>query len=475
MLDYFLGRTDENDIATSPVLLPEILNIVFSFCSNNDLTSAARVCKIWSELALDRIWADMTSMVPLYTVLPCIRRAPDGKCYHLADALTDEHYHRFRFYAKRVRSFVLPETETPIPVSLAFVLHQRCAVLRFGPLFPRLTTVNWVIDSEVENSVVFLQTLVLFTSSSLHTLVLSLKPKASKVCPSILYVFASLPDIKLKHFKLTLTNIFYAEPPLLTLMDRQSGLVELRAPQISFTPQSLRDVLPALPHLRQLDISMRIQRPDQSTELESALQGIAEFGPLMEDLRLGITPTAKAGSSTSIWIPVSSLRPLLGCEALTKLKIICNNALVGHWGANDIVDMGKSWRKMVELNICEGIAPDKHSGICLSLLPTFAANFPPTLTRLCVPFNNYEHDAVLKLKDQPPDAVMPSIRSLGTFNDPIADPGVAKQIGRYVVTYCPMVESTYSKPPMDPMVRELAGAINEMRTKGKCTCEKCKR
>ncbi|KAG8895356.1 hypothetical protein FRC01_012423, partial [Tulasnella sp. 417] len=393
MLQYLLGRSDENDIAASPVLLPEVLSIIFSFCSIKDLTSAARVCKIWSEPALDCIWASMTSMAPLYTVVPCLRRVMDGKAYYLADALTDNQYDRFLFYAKRVRSLVLPETETPVPVSLTFILHQRCTILRSGPLFPRLNKVEWTIDSDVENSVVFLQTLLLLTSPSLNTLILSLKSRPSKVCPPVLYVFASLPGIKLKHFRLTLTGACFAEHPLLALVDEQSDLVELRAPQISFTSQSLRDTLPRLPHLRQLDISLRIQRPDEAAELEGALRCIAEFGPLMEVLRLGITPTAKAGSATSIWIPVSSLRPLLACKSLTKLEIICNKAYLGPWGTNDIIDMGKSWREMAELSICESMEPDQHSGICLSLLPTFAASFSSTLTRLCVPFKNYQHDA----------------------------------------------------------------------------------
>ncbi|KAG9043259.1 hypothetical protein FS837_009825 [Tulasnella sp. UAMH 9824] len=474
MLQFLLGRNNESDIATSPVLLPELLSVIFSFCSSRDLTSAARVCKVWSEPALDCIWADMTSIVPLYNVMPCVRRTIDGKGYCLADALTDEQFDRFLYYAKRVRSLVLPETETPIPVSLSFVLHQRCTILRFGPLFPRLAKVEWAIDSDVENSVVFLQTLLLLTSPSLRTLILSLKSKPSKVCPSVLYVFASLPDVKLKHFRLTLTNACFAEHSLLPLIDKQRELVELRAPQISFTPQSLRDTLADLLHLRQLDICMRIQRPDVSVELESALQSIAELGTSMETLRLGITPTAKAASSTSIWVPVSSLRPLLACNALTKLEIICNKACLGPWGANDVAEMGKCWRDMAELSICEGIAPDQHSGICLSLLPTFAAHFSSTLTRLCVPFKNYQHHAVLKLGEHPPKATLPSVRGIGSFNELIADPEAAKQVGRYVVAFCPMVMTVYSRPPMNPMVRELTGAINEMR-KDKCGCEKCKR
>ncbi|KAG9015243.1 hypothetical protein FRB90_004863 [Tulasnella sp. 427] len=474
MLQFLLRRDAQGDTASSPVLLPELLDIVLSFCSAHDLTSAARVCKIWSEVALDHLWASMTSMVPLYTVLPCIHRIPDGKGYYLIDSLNDQQYRRFQYYAKRVRTFNLPETETPIPVSLSFTLHQRCAVLRAGPLFPRLASIEWVIDNDVENSVVFLQTLMLFTSSSLRTLKLSLKAKASKVCPSVLYVFASIPDIRLKHFSLTLTNIFFAEPPLLTLMDRQTDLEELRAPQISFTPQSLHTLLPALPHLRTLDIAMRLQKPEQSMELESAMRSIADFAPHLEMLRLGITPTARAGPSTHIWIPVSSLRPLLGCRSLIKLEINCTNPLLGHWNESDIVDMGRSWRRIAELSVCEAMAPDQHSGISLSLLPNIAANFPPTLTRLCLPFKDYEQDSILKPEDQPPTVSLPSLHGIGAFNEPITDPRVAQKVGRYIAAHCPMIMSIYSKPPMNAMVKEITGAINETR-RDKCTCGQCKR
>lgn len=234
------------------MLLPEIVNIVFSFCSNNDLISAARVCKVWSAGPRSHLGRHEQHG----TVLPCIRRAPDGKCYVSHNVITclcsleclSDVASCRRPYPRTLPPLsILREAHSLVRASRNRNSHPSlsstcsaptlCSVMLW-PLLPRLTTVNWVIDSEVENSVVFLQTLVLFTSSTLHTLVLSLKLNASKVCPSSLYVFASLPDLKLKHFKLTLINIFYTETPLLTLLDRQNDLVELRAPQISFTPQS---------------------------------------------------------------------------------------------------------------------------------------------------------------------------------------------------------------------------------------------
>lgn len=48
---------------------PKLLARVFWFSENSDLARYARVSKTWSNLALDRLWASMSSVYPLLSLL----------------------------------------------------------------------------------------------------------------------------------------------------------------------------------------------------------------------------------------------------------------------------------------------------------------------------------------------------------------------------------------------------------------------
>lgn len=49
--------------------IPELLSTVFSLAEAPELATSARVCKKWSGLALDELWRDLESVLPLLDLL----------------------------------------------------------------------------------------------------------------------------------------------------------------------------------------------------------------------------------------------------------------------------------------------------------------------------------------------------------------------------------------------------------------------
>lgn len=54
---------------SSPIYVVELLAMVFSHLDKKSLARCARVCKLWSDTALDILWHDLTDFRPLLTLL----------------------------------------------------------------------------------------------------------------------------------------------------------------------------------------------------------------------------------------------------------------------------------------------------------------------------------------------------------------------------------------------------------------------
>lgn len=50
-------------------LSPEILNRIFNYAALSECVNAAQVCRHWSATALDRVWRQLDSVVPLLKLL----------------------------------------------------------------------------------------------------------------------------------------------------------------------------------------------------------------------------------------------------------------------------------------------------------------------------------------------------------------------------------------------------------------------
>lgn len=62
-------------VKPSPGLSPEVLDIIFSFSSVGDAARCTRVCKAWTNVALDRVWRqlDFCDLVHLFSILAPLR------------------------------------------------------------------------------------------------------------------------------------------------------------------------------------------------------------------------------------------------------------------------------------------------------------------------------------------------------------------------------------------------------------------
>ena len=57
--------------------IPELLDMVFRFLDDASNASNARVCRQWSEIALDTLWRDVDDLYRLFGLLAPLRKADD--------------------------------------------------------------------------------------------------------------------------------------------------------------------------------------------------------------------------------------------------------------------------------------------------------------------------------------------------------------------------------------------------------------
>ncbi|KDQ61677.1 hypothetical protein JAAARDRAFT_122967 [Jaapia argillacea MUCL 33604] len=131
--------------------IPELLKTIF--LSLNDSSSnakSARVCKKWSEIALDVLWEELNhdSHYRLFSILAPLKPeelvvgASEPRRYVFTTSLTPVAWQRFDYYAPRVRGFVYqPRNETkPVHESV----FQAMALSRpQKPLLPNLRALAW--------------------------------------------------------------------------------------------------------------------------------------------------------------------------------------------------------------------------------------------------------------------------------------------------------------------------------------------
>lgn len=69
------NRTDplEPVRETDPLLIPEILIRILEFASPGGKATAARVCRLWCDPALNTLWQDLTDVTPFLNLFAVLR------------------------------------------------------------------------------------------------------------------------------------------------------------------------------------------------------------------------------------------------------------------------------------------------------------------------------------------------------------------------------------------------------------------
>ncbi|KAG8922016.1 hypothetical protein FRC01_014602, partial [Tulasnella sp. 417] len=126
----------------NPLVLEEILKLVFQFADQRSRVAASRVCQLWSGIALDELWRSLPTIFPLLKLFTLRKLLLTPTNYHknLLSSLAKADWDRFRKYALRVRSVGSGHTgRADLPLDSAALVQM------FGPslLVPNLRTLSW--------------------------------------------------------------------------------------------------------------------------------------------------------------------------------------------------------------------------------------------------------------------------------------------------------------------------------------------
>ncbi|KAI0668069.1 hypothetical protein C8Q78DRAFT_1048133 [Trametes maxima] len=127
--------------------IPEILELVFSFLCAKDNAVCARVCKGWSEVALDTLWREVDDLRRFFGLLAPVETAVDStgtpEYYeHFRRPLEPADWIRFMRYATRVRKLlVLPAEDSHLRGHLVFdeIARTRSTL----NILPKLSSLTW--------------------------------------------------------------------------------------------------------------------------------------------------------------------------------------------------------------------------------------------------------------------------------------------------------------------------------------------
>ncbi|KAF8349104.1 hypothetical protein F5887DRAFT_550757 [Amanita rubescens] len=181
---------------------PDLVNLICGQCDKATLTSLARTKRDISEITLDVLWRSIPDIGPLIRCMPedlWEEREEPGKCIKLTlrRLILSTDWERFEINAMRIRQLGVTD-----PSVIEYVLGidvygaLACASVGRTPLLPRLVTIRWTPQADVEYPYIGL-----FLSSYIQSLALditgksdpatsvkvrlSLLPRLVSVCPHI--------------------------------------------------------------------------------------------------------------------------------------------------------------------------------------------------------------------------------------------------------------------------------------------------
>ncbi|KIO32408.1 hypothetical protein M407DRAFT_18718 [Tulasnella calospora MUT 4182] len=358
-------------------LAPELTAQIFSFTNKGSCVNAARSCRGLKEFALDQVWKDMPSLLPLFRLLDELTYTANG--WNFTNGLASADWDKFWSYAERVRAVtVVDRTGGSVHschLNPLLFLHISAALPAGNgvrPLLPQLTRLTFHCYHPYGTTIV-----LPLISSTLRHLSISLfktPPHTNKIASTTFSTLTSTQNIlQLDSLEVVISNVgsiateagrqaqTTLDGSLATFLKSQRGLQCLRlTPLYSNSP--LNQSFVHLSLLHSLVITCVLE-PHHGSLTES-VSSIASCTRL-EQLFLRIEEPTSGG-------PLSffNIRPLLACRQLTLFDISHLYPLkLDH---SDVVEMGKAWSQMESLLLWTDDFP-------IQLLPSFATSFSPRL------------------------------------------------------------------------------------------------
>ncbi|KAG8944660.1 hypothetical protein FRC04_001624 [Tulasnella sp. 424] len=429
--------------------ISELLSLIFSFSHSVALTTSARVCKGWSDAALDQLWEHLSSVFPLVELVLDIRLVKLVNNFvslgGLNSDLAEADWTRFHSYAKRVRSLEFDETlryrSDPDTPDLNFaVIAVLCLHHPFGPaLLPRLRKLRWTTEGSAISMLPFL-------SSELKELYLEMSTVTVSTINEVFNAtIGRTPNLAIFHLEATVSGVTI-ETALARWLQATPNLEEISLPRHYLTPSLVR-VMGSLPRLETLDqsykslghpgnqskvvqhfppdtfpslinlglnampsvawrfllasqeIGIRLSRivlhaPDNvdTQDLLTFTSHVVENCSGMTELFLNLFNRSVSTAPDISPLPMALLESLYPC---TKLKRLC----IGHpfpftFQQDDVERMGRAWPQMVNFEVCPdpdfGFPISDQMGSSLSILAAFAKSLP-NLEVLALYINREEH------------------------------------------------------------------------------------
>ncbi|KAG8945177.1 hypothetical protein FRC04_001156 [Tulasnella sp. 424] len=410
------------------VQTPELLLAVFSNVERKHLTAVARVCQKWSTLALDFIWRDLDSVVPLVELIVPLKCA-DGllRPWELSDLQTECSWNRYDAYADRVRTIQFDDTSdlragrnqaiTPKLLRKVASLHPR------GAFFPRhLRALKWW--ASVQESAL---AMVPFLCGSLEEVLINFDvdgetakaviEQAAMQTPRLksLCLDAASPETPLENSLAVwisksplLESIalprYYQTPTIVHALGNLTFLKHLNinyytwwdervadyqyfcSTSVAFLALQKLEIDAPVDQLAQLfQVSERFPQLNEAILSSADLESPGQILKLTESLAQQCPDIAlialifyRHDTDRSCDISFQHIRPLLGCRNLGVLEI--GHTRPFRMNENDLEEMGAAWLGIRELNLCSKPARWNHKpvpgGVPLRLLPVMAAVFP---------------------------------------------------------------------------------------------------
>ncbi|KAG8997132.1 hypothetical protein FRB90_012572 [Tulasnella sp. 427] len=406
---------------------PEVLSMIFSLLSPEDLASCARVCRRWSETALDELWREIDDVHQLLCFV--VKSDPFFDSEEQMNqegpyGLSDGDWLKFNRYAARVRTLRFRELAiVPSDEDLA----RLCLRHPFGTSFtPNIRRIDWEITHSESTFI------MPFISESLQEMRIGIKGiqqfdgdrTFSNLFLRLAHRTPRLTKLHIEDNDASATSPDAFVHPLSTWVQTCPKLEEIHIPRHWHTSDVVA-VFQSLAHL----IEFGFNWTDPATYvLEFGVQAVAEEGQFPSLRRLGWTSEigqaedllkrsskrgfqgltfdcsddlgqeevmrfldtiAKTCSSLrqltlclddimleDVRLTLKVFRPLLACRALNELRVHSPYPFI--LSLSDIEGMGAAWPDMQELALCPDpeMALDGGSGIPITSLSTFAASFP---------------------------------------------------------------------------------------------------
>ncbi|KAG8992519.1 hypothetical protein FRB94_011530 [Tulasnella sp. JGI-2019a] len=129
---------------------PEILREVLLLSERPERAKSARVCRAWSSIVIDVLWADLDSIFPLLELIAPLERDSERRLV-FPDLVERVDWGRFDSYARRVRSLAYNDTEDRLTqngytgiISKTIFSDIYINNPKSGPLLPNATKVVWM-------------------------------------------------------------------------------------------------------------------------------------------------------------------------------------------------------------------------------------------------------------------------------------------------------------------------------------------